>query len=94
MTTIAPTNSLPLSERANNLVVKIVNCKSEPWEDLILKEIIEIKEECAREAETFYDFDPSTQCPDWGSNGQVLHWYELGRRDAARDIRKGISENN
>ena len=47
------------------------------------------REWCAKEAETFYDFGPSTQCPDCGSEDQVLHWYELGKKDAATAIRKG-----
>ena len=47
-----------------------------------------IAEECAQLAETFHDFGPSTGCPDCGSAKQVLHWYTLGRKDAAEAIRK------
>ena len=48
----------------------------------------EEREECAKVAETFHHFGPSTQCPDCGSPGQVLRWYTLGRKEAAEEIRK------
>jgi hypothetical protein len=47
-----------------------------------------IAEVCAQIAEKVDDFGPSTQCPDCGSDKQVLHWYTLGRKDAAAAIRK------
>jgi hypothetical protein len=53
-------------------------------------EILQLREQCAIEAETLHDFGPSTQCPDCGSSGHVLHWYTLGRKDAAAAIRKKI----
>lgn len=42
---------------------------------------------CAKEAEKIHGFGPSTRCPDCGSEGQVLHWYTVGRKDAAAAIR-------
>ena len=54
---------------------------------LIIAAVATERERCAKEAETFHDFGPSTQCPDCGSSDQVLHWYELGRKEAAKDIR-------
>lgn len=47
----------------------------------------ELLEAAAKAAETFHDFSPSTRCPDCGSAGQVLHWYRLGRKDAAKAVR-------
>ena len=52
------------------------------------QEAAEIREHYAKLAETFHDFGPSTRCPDCGSDRQVLHWYKLGRQDAAEAIRK------
>lgn len=40
--------------------------------------------------ERVHDFGPSTKCPDCGSDGQVLHWYSLGRKDASQMLRKWI----
>jgi hypothetical protein len=56
------------------------------WDETYVPEAI--AEECAQLAETFDDFGPSTRCPDCGSDRQVLHWYALGRKDAAKAIRK------
>jgi len=52
----------------------------------ILAVVADQKKEDARKAEDFSDFGPSTRCPDCGSSGQVLHWYTLGRKDAALAI--------
>ena len=62
--------------------------------DEIEASIKDQKKKDARIAETISDFGPSTQCPDCGSSRQVLHWYTLGRKDAAAEIRKGLDENN
>lgn len=53
---------------------------------------IEILRDLADVVETFHDFGPSTKCPDCGSDNQVLHWYTLGRKDAAKRIRKIICD--
>ena len=65
--------------------------KNTPEENLldgiIEKCVLDENERCAKAAEDTHGFGPSTQCPDCGSEGQVLHWYTVGRKDAAAAVR-------